>query len=283
MLAILAAVLYGFLGITFEIAAKRRYSVWEVMFWKQLTGFGLGSLVWLLTASTGFYQPALLGLALVGACSYIVTLSAYLTASRERDIAANWTILNLSVVVPILVSIFWFGDALTWTRSVGVALTVVSIVIIGGGLREATVAGSAWWRFIVIAFLFNSVLVIIFRFVPSGQETLFTAYFYGLSVPILAFIHWMRKGTWRPRSDLLAISAGGAATHWSGIVLTMLALVVVARQSGQAGVIVYPITNGLVIPIGVILGLLLLRQPVSRRAMAGVALGMAGLVCLFLP
>lgn len=283
LLAVLAAVLYGFLGITFEVAGKRRYDVWEVMFWKQLAGFLIGFVVWRLTGATEFYQPPLVALALCGACSYIITLSAYLTASRERDIAANWTILNLSVVIPILVSIFWFGDALTAARGMGVALTVVSIAVIGGGLRGAAAAGSGWWRLIGIAFLFNSVLVILFRFVPPGQETLFTAYFYGLSVPMLAIVHLIHKGRWRPPADLLAISAGGAATHWSGIVLTMLALVSVAKHSGQAGVIVYPITNGLVIPIGVILGAVLLKQPVRGRAAAGVVLGMAGLVFLFLP
>lgn len=282
-LAVLAAVLYGFLGITFEVAGKRRYDVWEVMLWKQLAGFAIGLVVWLTTGATNFYQQRLVVLALLGALGYIVTLSAYLTASRERDIAANWTILNLSVAIPILASIFWFGDRLTVARGVGIALTVVSIVAIGGGLGGAVTASRAWWRFIGIAFLLNSVLVILFRFVPAGQETLFTVYFYGLSVPMLALVHLARRGRWRPPADLLAISAGGAATHWGGIVLTMLSLVVVAKNGGQAGVVVYPITNGLVIPIGVILGALLLNQPVRGRAAAGVVLGMAGLVCLFLP
>jgi drug/metabolite transporter (DMT)-like permease len=63
----------------------------------------------------------------------------------------------------------------------------------------------------------------------------------------------------------------------------MLALVQVGRVSSQAGVVVYPITNGLVIPVGVLLGLLLLKQKIQRRTGIGVAFGMAGLVFLFLP
>jgi drug/metabolite transporter (DMT)-like permease len=38
-----------------------------------------------------------------------------------------------------------------------------------------------------------------------------------------------------------------------------------------------------VIPVGVLLGLLLLKQKIGRRSAIGVGLGMAGLVFFFLP
>ena len=45
----------------------------------------------------------------------------------------------------------------------------------------------------------------------------------------------------------------------------------------------YPITNGLVIPIGVILGALILKQKFSLRSKLGVALGMAAMALLSMP
>jgi hypothetical protein len=65
--------------------------------------------------------------------------------------------------------------------------------------------------------------------------------------------------------------------------LTMAALQAVGKVSAQAGVVVYPITNGLVIPVGVILGMLLLKQRLSRATQWGVLSGMAALVLFFLP
>jgi hypothetical protein len=286
LLALLAATIYGFLGISFEIAAKRHYPVWDVIVYKQLTGFVIG-LVCAVGLGLPLYEPRLMGLGLIGAVAYVVTLAAYLTASRERDIAANWTIVNLSVVVPILISIFWFKDAFTRMKALGVVFTLASIILIGGG-GKAKSAGLAvgrprWLRFILIAFLLNGVLVILFRFVPGNLSALFTVYFYGISFLLVLPYKIARRTALIPERNLYLVSALGAVTHWSGIMLTMAALAVVARVSTQAGVIVYPITNGLVIPIGVLLGAWLLKQRMHVRTALGVGMGMAALALLFLP
>lgn len=70
-------------------------------------------------------------------------------------------------------------------------------------------------------------------------------------------------------------------TDWMGIMLTIVALSHIGKVSKETGVIVYPITNGLVIPGGVIWGVLLRKQHVDRRTGIGVALGVLALVCLF--
>ncbi len=282
LLALLAAVVYGFLGISFELAGKRRYNVWDVILYKQAFGLLIGLGVWAL-GSVPFWDMRLVGLGLIGAASYIAGLAAYLTASRERDIAANWTIVNLSVVIPILVSVVWFHDDFTTTKALGVVFTLLSIVSVGGGFQGAGAGGSRWLRFIAIAFFFNCWLVILFRFVPAGSEALFTVYFHGLSIPMLLAYKLAREPKWYAPRPLVAVSLLAAVTHWGGIMLTMLALVQVGRVSSQAGVIVYPITNGLVIPVGVVMGLLLLKQKIHLRTGLGVAFGMAGLVFLFLP
>jgi drug/metabolite transporter (DMT)-like permease len=283
LLAFAAALVYGLLGITFEVAAKRGYPVWEVMFWKQLAGFAIGAALVLTRTGTNLWDPALFRLGLLAAVSYVLTLAAYLTASRERDIAANWTVLNLSVVLPILVSVAWFGDSFHWTKGIGVAVTLASIVVIGGFSLKGAAPVSRWRWLIGAAFFFNAWLPILFRFVPAGREALFTVYFYGLSVPLIAAVNASRNGRWRPGTAMLTVSGGSAAAHWTGIMLTMFALQRVARESAQAGVAVYPITNGLVIPVGVVMGALFLGQRINRRSATGVALGMGGLVFLSLP
>ena len=127
VLALLAATLYGVLGVAFELAAKREYPKWDFMMYKQLCGTLLG-LAMVLVLRVPLIEPHILVLALVGAVAYLATLWAYLTASRERDIAANWTILNLSVVVPVCLSIFYFHDAFSYSKGVGFGFTVLAIL-----------------------------------------------------------------------------------------------------------------------------------------------------------
>ena len=223
LLALAAALSYGFLGISFETAGKRRYDVWTFIFYKQITGLAIG-LVFTLALGTPLYSTRLIWLGLIGAASYVATLAAYLVASRERDIAANWTILNLSVILPIGVSILWFGDAFTPTKAIGVLFTLLSIALIGGGGGDLAHLwrDSAWMRCILVAFLLNGVLAMLFRFVPEGGGALFTVYFYGISFLMAAPYKW--KAAQPIDKGLLGLSALGAATHWVGIMCTMAAL-----------------------------------------------------------
>lgn len=283
-LALLAAVVYGFLGISFEIAGKRHYAIWDVMLVKQSTGFLIG-IVCALVLRVPLLDRRIVLLGSIGAASYVLTLSAYLKASRERNIASNWTIVNLSVATPILVSVLFFGDTFTLWKSVGALLTLASIVLIGRASPADArgPAGSHWFVFISIAFLLNGVLVILFRFVPHGREVLFTVYFYGLSVVLVLIYKTIADRSIQISRGLAGVSVLGAATHWSGIMLTMGALSLVSKVSRETGVIVYPVTNGLVIPIGVLLGAILLKQHINRQVGLGVSIGVVALIFLFLP
>jgi drug/metabolite transporter (DMT)-like permease len=284
LLALAAALVYGFLGIAFEVAAKRHYKLWDFILYKQCSGFliGLACTAWL---GLPPFRAELMWLGLIGAISYLLTCAAYLTASRDRNIAANWTILNLSVALPLLVSVLWFHDKFNLTKGLGVMLTLLSILLIGGGFGEmrASWRDSRWLRSILAAFLLNGVLAMLFRFVPDGYGALFTVYFYGISVVLVLPYKLIRDRAMPREPGLLPMSLLGAVTHWSGMMLTMAALLVVGKASREAGVIVYPITNGLVIPVGVLLGVLILRQQIDRRTRWGVVAGMAALTLMFLP
>ena len=279
LLAVSAALIYGFLGLAFEISAKRNYPNWDYMFFKQLFGtlLGLACTLWL---HLPFYRPELLWMALVGAVCYLATLWAYLTASRERDIAANWTILNLSVALPVLFSVFWFGDRFTALKVIGFGLTLMAIVLIGGlGTGRLPVSGR-WTGWITVAFALNGWFVVLLRFVPAGYGPLFTFYFYGLSTLFAAIYKVAARERWSAPKGIYAVAALGAGSHWSGIMLTILALAAISRVSPQTGLIVYPITNGLPIVAGVIVGRLVLKQTVSRRTAWGIACGSVAMVFL---
>jgi multidrug transporter EmrE-like cation transporter len=62
--------------------------------------------------------------------------------------------------------------------------------------------------------------------------------------------------------------------------LTIVALYVVGQVSAQAGLIVYPITNGLPIVTGVVIGSFVLRQMVTTREKWGIACGVVAMALL---
>jgi uncharacterized membrane protein len=229
-----------------------------------------------------FYTLRLLGMGLAGALTFVGGVACYFQASREREIAANWTMVNLSVVLPILVSVWWFKDAFSLAKGLGLVFTLASIVIIGGGFQRTTAAGRAsrWFVYISLAFFLNAWLVVLLRFVSAGSGPIFTAYLYGIGLLLVLGYKLAGNRRWPTERALIGISAAAAVTHWAGLMFTMAALLVVGRGSSQSGLVVYPITNGLVIPVAVVLGALLLKQKISIRGGVGVGLGMVAMVLL---
>jgi drug/metabolite transporter (DMT)-like permease len=279
VLALLAATLYGVLGVAFELAAKREYPKWDFMTYKQVCGTLLG-LAMVLVLRVPLIEPHILVLALVGAVAYLATLWAYLTASRERDIAANWTILNLSVVVPVCLSIFYFHDAFSYSKGAGFGFTVLAILLIGGLGAKKVDFTRGWVRWIAVAFLLNGWFVILLRFVPEKLGALFTFYFYGLSALITILYKLIVRENFSRQKGIYWVAALGAVTHCSGIMLTIVALYVVGEVSAQAGLIVYPITNGLPIVTGVVIGSFVLRQMITTREKWGIACGVVAMALL---
>lgn len=281
LLSISATVVYGLLAVSYEAAGKKHYEIWDVVLLMQLTGFLIGLVISGLLHLL-FFNFRLFALGIVGAATFVASLGSYLMASRQRDIAANWTIVNLSVVLPILFSVLWFHDTFSVGKAIAVVLMVVSVLIISRGLKGAVGrdASVAWFEYIGLAFFFNAWVPILLRFVSKQQSALFTTYLYGVGFLVVLMYKLLIHRRVSLNRGLIGLSVAAAGTHWSGIMLTIAALTAVGRVSSQAGIVVYPITNGLVIPSGVLLGRWILKERMDTRAVLGVVLGVAALVFL---
>ena len=94
--------------------------------------------------------------------------------------------------------------------------------------------------------MLNGVSVMLFRFVPREFSSLYICFFFGLSsLGLLAYRLATRRSVFYKSNGLYVVSALSAISQCVGIVLTILALDIAAKSSSQAGLIVFPITNGL--------------------------------------
>jgi len=284
LLALSAAVIYGFLGVSYEFAAKRLYNTWFVGMFMLFTGFVIGLAVTMVTGRLA-WDARMLAFGALGGITFVLGNYWYLEASHEADIAANWTICNLSVVLNILFSVVWFKDPVTVSKGLGAALTLSSIVTIGWSFPKLGKGrpSKRWFFLITLSFLINAVIPGQLRFVSGEQAALFTTYLYGTGFFMFLLVVLATRLRWDIAPGLIGASVSAATTHWSGIMLTMFALGSISRVSRQAGLVVYPITNGLVIPIGVILGALILKEKFSVGSKIGVGLGMAAVALLSMP
>ena len=241
-------------------------------------GAELGTIIGLffvLLRKVPLFSLRILEISLLGTSCYLMGLWSYLTASRERNIAANWTVLNLSVAVPITASVLWFHDTLTFSKVIGILLTLVAVVLVGEiGVKEVGYTRK-WLRYILIALLLNGISITLFRFIPKALADLYILYLFGLSTLGLLVYRLTTRQSLFADSGVYWVSACSAISQCLGIVLTIWALAIVSNLSSQTGLVVFPITNGLPIPIGVVMGSVILKQKVTLRVACGV-----GLACI---
>jgi drug/metabolite transporter (DMT)-like permease len=186
LFALAAAFLYGVLGVMYELAAKRNYESLLFILWVQCWGTIIG-LFLVLLRKVPLFSPRILEISLLGTSCYLMGLWSYLTASRERNIAANWTVLNLSVAVPITASVLWFHDTLTFSKVVGILFTLAAVVLVGEiGVKRIEYTRK-WLRYILIALLLNGISITLFRFIPKALADLYILYLFGLSTLASSF------------------------------------------------------------------------------------------------
>lgn len=278
LIALVAAVANGLLAVIYEVCARRKYNIFEFILYAQFFGFLFG-LALSIARGLSLADVNLLWLGLLASFTYLVAIYSYLMAARESDVGANWTILNLSLAIPVALSIIYFHDHLTINKGFGFVGVIASIIIIGGAASGRTASfSSKWVKWITLAFVANGCTLIIFRFVPKNEASLFTLYFYGLSFLLVLTRKLVVRGA--PPKGLPLLSLASAAAQWTGVLLIIIALGILGSSSSDAGLIVYPITNGLVIPVGVLFAALLLGERLSRRRWVGVAVGVVSLICL---
>ncbi len=122
-----------------------------------------------LVASDGYtYSPQVAVLALVGGVIVAVSRLMLLTAMRLGPAGMSWTILTLSICLPVLFSIAW-GECPTAWQTSGLLLVPACIMLMGHrtGSGQARPTTRGWLLYILLAFLLEGIIGTIFKLVEE--------------------------------------------------------------------------------------------------------------------
>ena len=72
-----------------------------------------------------------IGIGLLGGMCAFGATWGILNALRFGKVSTSWTILGLSLVIPTMASIIFWGERLTFTKGLGFVLVCISIILIG--------------------------------------------------------------------------------------------------------------------------------------------------------
>ncbi|OUM01553.1 SMR family transporter [Variovorax sp. JS1663] len=70
---------------------------------------------------------------LVGLCCYFVSAGLWILALTRVDVTVAYPMLSMGYVIAALLAWHFFGEALTASRVVGIAIILVGVVVLGRG------------------------------------------------------------------------------------------------------------------------------------------------------
>lgn len=284
---ITAILAFGGLGIFHKVAdhpkCRPKMTALLLHFWG-----GILALIYTsITQSDGFYFPK--AVIVIGCCTGLVaslTLFVFQTGLKYGKISTSWLIINLTTAVPVLISIFVYGEKLNPSKIIGVLLVFVAIFMLWldkrADLRRnalenpaAAMDKSKWLPLMLLTFLGQGLA-------SSSQKILVEA---GVAQYVWQFLIMIY---WSGFLVILAMSIGREAWPNRREILTALVMAVCSVIGNVSmtlalktvnGSIAYPASNGSLLLV-VLGGVVLFREKIHPVGIAGIACGISAILIL---
>lgn len=236
---------------------------------------GLPLSAWLLAA-------VLIGSGLLNAMG-ILTMQRAMRAGHH---GITWAIGQSAMVLPFLAGTLLFGEPVSSLHLVGVGAIVISLAVLGGTRKDTEVQdrreNPRSWFLLAVATLVLLGLGLVMAALPSHMPRLTDPA--NLRVPSLclgnAIIYltlWGREGG-MPDRRTMALAVVGAIVGTAST-LTMFCGLDLLSQAQMAAV-GFPIAVGTCVVSFGLYSAVVLREPVTRWHLVGLALGLVGVVCV---
>lgn len=274
LLAVLSGICYGVSSLGYKMAAQRqsRTPAFVVVF--SISGGLITGIIALLDKSS-WLEPDLWLLG--GSMAPLFNSAIYfiILCNRRGPASMSWTVLNLGLILPIIISPLFLGEQVLWVDPILVVLFAIMVLIFGRGLggtrfnREKKLSS----YFMLLAGLFLSEGLFLFgnkmKFILFGQaNTGALTFIVFLLGGILALVtHLAVSRSLLIRADEWA--AGGLTGLCSGVG-TIFFLSAMSLPS----TVVFPTSSLMALVAGILLISYFYREIIDKYMLLGIALGL---------
>ncbi|WP_027419429.1 DMT family transporter [Crocinitomix catalasitica] len=208
----------------------------------------------------------------------------FLAFSTQKNGFAISTIANkMSVILPVIASIYLYNESLTWLKSIGVLLALVGIVFSSLSKNKELSFEKKYLSIILVIFIGQGISDIIFNYVqhhyidentaPFFISTIFlTAFIFGLIYLMTLAI--MGKTKLRIKNVAWGIAVG--IPNYLTVFYFFKALEENFLESSQ----IYPILNIGIILISTMIGLIFFKEKLSKLNWIGIIVSMVAIALI---
>lgn len=290
LLLLTSLMAFGMLGIFHKVAdhpkCRPKMIAVILLFW----GGVLTTLYTLQFDSKGLhFPPKVLLIGCAGGLIAGLALFVFQTGLKFGKISTSWLIINLSMSIPILLSILLFHEKITSAKELGIVLVFAAIVLMwwdkkadmetsGANPANTSMVNTAkWLPLMLLSFLGNGLAASSQKVLVESGAADYTWQFYIVlywsGFILMALISVLRE-PW-PNVRELATGLVMAVCSVAGNVSITLAL-----GHKVPGAIAYPVGNGGSLTLVILAGVLFFKERVNKIGMAGIACGICAILIL---
>lgn len=264
---------------------EERAMLFKYSFYRSLIGAALGALILIFTKSRihldlyTVLTSLLFGL-MIGLCMLVTFYSMQVTT-----VAVSSVFKAASVIIPCIFGAVFFDESITFINVIGFVLFLISVYLIVSKTQEKKVKFGMKALLACLGVLFTngigSISMQLFgKCVPNGEESVFMFISYCVQSIILLIIHlsYCAKSTTKKAGSI-------SQKMWIyGIIGTVAAFLIQQIMAGLSSdisaLIIFPVTMGSSVIMGVVVGWLCFKEKLTFKSMAGVIGGIISLILI---
>lgn len=205
----------------------------------------------------------------------------FVTYSKSVDtngVGVTITAMRLSLLIPVLISIYWYNEYLTTLKSIGIIGVFGAMILLIPKKNNIKIGSvNASWLLVLIFVLSGiadaSLKIYEEEFSTNLNELTFMGLVFVAAFIIGLIVSLFRKGPLITKQEALLGAAIGIPNLYSSIFL-------IYALGGISGSVAYPIVNILNVLGGTLLGLIFWDDKVSNQQWGGIAMAIIAIILL---
>ena len=276
MLFVIAAALsITCLNLIMRYSTTKTETLWGVILGNYLTAAGIMALL-VLSNGDGNVSAFTIGLGAMTGLTYSAGMYLNLKLMGKRGAAITSSMIQLAVLIPIGVSVFFYGETISSTQLIGIILAVSSLPLLAAKPMEKLELDRE-----VIPMILVAITVVGFSqlsskiLVQSGLEAQNNYFFlavFSSAALLVSPLAWRNRSGIKRRDGLFGLGVGMfnvAANRFLLLALTTL-----------PGAIVFPVSSAGSLLLVSISAIILFKEKVSQVNLAGILLTLAAVVLI---
>ncbi len=279
---VLAIIFSTVFSLGYKVANRRGCNLVAV---NGAQNFGSLLLLGAILGSRGSFHapPAVVFIALLAGLSGFVAILSFFYVIRNAELSISWTVVNLSLVIPFLASIFIWGETPHFHQLLGIAAVFVSFFLFAASRpsRPAPEPGEPrarapgrWWL-LPVSFFFSGITAVCSKWLVELRltgEKLPYLFYYSMWVCLFSLVLMRTKGSRPGRKEWMIGTTMGIA-GMTGIFFFLSSL------ESVPGIVGFPVrATGTLIATSII-SAGLWKERIGVKGIAGIALA---IIAIFL-